>query len=59
MVTGKARMSSVDAAEVEGYVTVHPSSLLRAPDAASRAREYARFVSDMKAIARHIPDIRA
>jgi DNA polymerase len=48
-----------DRAEVEGYVTVHPSSLLRAPDAASRAREYARFVSDMKAIARHIPDIRA
>ena len=45
--------------EVEGYVTVHPSSLLRAPDEESRAREYARFVSDMRAIARHVPQIRA
>jgi len=40
-------------------VTVHPSSLLRAPDEASREREYARFVADMKAIGRHIPDVRA
>jgi DNA polymerase len=44
--------------ETEAFVTVHPSSLLRAPDEASRAREYARFVADMKAIARHIPDVR-
>jgi uracil-DNA glycosylase len=44
--------------QIEGYVTVHPSSLLRAPDAESRAREYARFVTDMRAIARHIPEIR-
>jgi DNA polymerase len=52
-------LSLPDHDEVEGYVTVHPSSLLRAPDEASRHREYARFVSDMKAIARHIPAIRA
>lgn len=32
-------------------VTVHPSSLLRAPDEATRAREYARFVADLKIIA--------
>ena len=32
--------------------TVHPSSLLRAPDAASRRRETARFVRDLAAAAR-------
>jgi uracil-DNA glycosylase len=29
-------------------ITVHPSSLLRQPDADSRAREYARFVADLR-----------
>ena len=29
-------------------ITVHPSSLLRQPDAESRAREYARFVADLR-----------
>ncbi len=43
----------------EGFVTVHPSALLRAPDDATRHREYARFVTDMRAIARHVPDLRA
>ena len=28
--------------------TVHPSSLLRAPDPETRARDYARFVADLK-----------
>jgi DNA polymerase len=32
------------------FVTVHPSYLLRQPDAASKAREYAAFVRDLKAI---------
>ena len=31
--------------------TVHPSSLLRQPDKESRAREYARFVQDLRAAA--------
>ena len=31
--------------------TVHPSSLLRQPDAESRAREYALFVDDLRAAA--------
>lgn len=31
-------------------VTVHPSSLLRAPDAAARARETARFVADLSSV---------
>ena len=44
---------------IEAFVTVHPSSLLRAPDEAARAQEYAKFVHDMRLIARHIPAIRA
>jgi uracil-DNA glycosylase len=32
------------------FVTVHPSYLLRVPDAAAKAREYAAFVSDLKTI---------
>jgi hypothetical protein len=38
---------------------VHRSSLLRAPDEAARAEEYAKFVHDMRLIARHVPAIRA
>jgi DNA polymerase len=33
-------------------ITVHPSSLLRQPDAESREREYARFVGDLKIAAK-------
>jgi len=29
-------------------VTVHPSYLLRLPDADSKARQYERFVSDLR-----------
>jgi DNA polymerase len=32
------------------FITVHPSYLLRVPDAAAKAREYAAFVQDLKAI---------
>ncbi|MFT8418786.1 MAG: UdgX family uracil-DNA binding protein [Acetobacter sp.] len=32
----------------QGLVTVHPSYLLRLPDEASRMREYARFVEDLR-----------
>jgi DNA polymerase len=32
--------------------TVHPSSLLREPDEESRAREYERFVQDLRVAAR-------
>ena len=35
-------------------VTVHPSSLLRAPTEADRAREYARFVEDLRRFAAEI-----
>ncbi|MEA2878960.1 MAG: uracil-DNA glycosylase [Hyphomicrobiales bacterium] len=43
---------------VEGFITVHPSFLLRLPDAASKQREYAHFVADLKLVARHLPEIR-
>jgi DNA polymerase len=34
------------------YPTVHPSYLLRLPDAEAKAREYARFVEDLRAVQR-------
>jgi len=34
--------------------TVHPSSLLRAPDAETRRRETARFIADLRKVARAI-----
>jgi len=34
------------------FVTVHPSSLLRAPDEESRERNYAEFVADLKKVAK-------
>jgi DNA polymerase len=42
---------------VEGFITVHPSFLLRLPDEASKAREYAKFVADLKLVAKHLPEI--
>ena len=49
---GKARGRIIDAAdEVAALVTVHPSYLLRLPDADARAREYERFVEDLKVAA--------
>ena len=33
-----------------GFITVHPSYLLRLPDEDSKAREYASFVADLKAV---------
>lgn len=34
----------------EGWVTVHPSYLLRLPDAARRAEEHARFVAELRMV---------
>jgi len=36
---------------IKALVTVHPSYLLRLPDADAKAREYARFVEDLKVAA--------
>ena len=41
-----------------GFITVHPSFLLRLPDAEAKALEYERFVHDLKLIARHVREIR-
>jgi hypothetical protein len=35
---------------VHGFVTVHPSFLLRLPDEASKAAEYSRFITDLRRI---------
>lgn len=35
-------------------VTVHPSYLLRLPDAEAKEREYARFVEDLRIVAAHL-----
>ena len=35
----------------QGFVTVHPSYLLRLPDEDAKAREYAAFVEDLRSIA--------
>ncbi len=43
---------------LEGFITVHPSFLLRLPDEAAKAQEYKRFVADLKLVAKHLPDIR-
>jgi uracil-DNA glycosylase family protein len=49
---GKVRGKVIDAADgVPALVTVHPSYLLRVPDADARQREYARFVGDLKVAA--------
>jgi DNA polymerase len=37
----------------DGFVTVHPSFLLRLPDQQAQAREYARFLDDLRAVAAH------
>jgi probable DNA metabolism protein len=36
------------------FVTVHPSSLLRAPDEESRAQNYAQFVADLRQVAKRL-----
>jgi uracil-DNA glycosylase len=40
-----------------GFVTVHPSYLLRLPDVAAQRAEYARFVADLRIVGEHAPAI--
>jgi DNA polymerase len=40
-----------------GFITVHPSFLLRLPDETSRAREYAAFVADLREAARLVAPV--
>jgi DNA polymerase len=46
------------AAAVKTIVTVHPASLLRAPDEESRRANYALFVADLRVAAKAIQDIK-
>ena len=39
------------AGNTQGFVTVHPSYLLRLPDQAAKEREYAAFVEDLRRVA--------
>jgi DNA polymerase len=43
----------------KGFITVHPSFLLRVPDAESKEREYRAFLHDLKRIGELAPAIRA
>ncbi|MGF7158898.1 DNA polymerase [Rhodoligotrophos appendicifer] len=43
---------------MDGLITVHPSFMLRLPDAESKAREYDRFVADLKFAAELVPSLR-
>ena len=49
---GKLRGTPVDLMGHKGFVTVHPSYLLRLPDPASRKLEFRKFVQDLRLIAR-------
>jgi DNA polymerase len=46
---GKARFDAFP-----GYITVHPSYLLRLPDEAAKREAYAAFLADLKHVARRI-----
>jgi uracil-DNA glycosylase len=48
----RLRGTPVDLMGHKGFVTVHPSYLLRVPDAAARRLEYRKFVADLRLIAR-------
>jgi probable DNA metabolism protein len=44
--------------DAEMMATVHPSYLLRVPDEALRASEYAQFVEDLRLVGEHDPSVR-
>ena len=41
-----------------GLITVHPSFLLRLPDAAARTRAHAGFIDDLRVVAELVPAVR-
>ncbi len=41
----------------EGWVTIHPSFLLRIPEADRKAKEYRRFVGDLRAVKKHAAEL--
>jgi DNA polymerase len=55
---GKNRGHLIDLDDAKALVTVHPSYLLRVPDAEAKAREYANFVRDLKIASAFLHKIR-
>ena len=56
----KSRGRLIDLADgIKALITVHPSYLLRLPDADAKAREYDRFVADLKIAAAVLKSARA
>lgn len=56
----KSRGRLIDLADgVKALVTVHPSYLLRLPDAEAKAREYPHFVEDLRIAARFLNEAHA
>jgi DNA polymerase len=49
----RGRLIDLDEA-TKALVTVHPSYLLRLPDEDAKAREYERFVEDLKIVSQHL-----
>jgi len=43
---------------VDGFITVHPSFLLRLPYPDAKEREFRHFVADLRLVAKHLPEIR-
>ncbi|EGP07706.1 putative uracil-DNA glycosylase [Bradyrhizobiaceae bacterium SG-6C] len=56
---GKNRGHLIDLGEAKALVTVHPSYLLRLPDADAKEREYANFVKDLKLAASFLNELKA
>jgi DNA polymerase len=48
---GRERGQAIPLGEETGFLTVHPSYLLRLPDEEAKTREYAAFVADLRAAA--------
>lgn len=59
MPIGKNRGHLIDLDEAKALVTVHPSYLLRLPDAEAKEREYANFVKDLKLAASFLHRLKA
>lgn len=55
----KLRGQTVDLMGHRGLVTVHPSYLLRMPEAAARKQEYRKFVADLRLAAHHARQVPA
>jgi uracil-DNA glycosylase family protein len=58
LVISKLRGAPLELMGHKGFVTVHPSYLLRVPDQAARRLEYRKFVADLRLIARHAAKMR-